>query len=158
MDTVATFESVTNATAGLLGGSRTEAHVGAVDRQPNIGIDLVAVAESHVLLFNRMRDYLHGEPLEEAWPDMVGLAESCELGQWMLNEGGSLFGHLSSFVRLREAHLEFHQGAASVMEKVQAGSWIAAEHMRKQEFSQSLRRVLIMVTELNEDIRNLSAN
>ncbi|HLP97688.1 MAG TPA: CZB domain-containing protein [Sideroxyarcus sp.] len=155
MDTVATFESVTNATTGLFGG-RAEAHV--EDRLSNMGIDLVAVAESHVLLFNRMRDYLHGEPLEEVWPDMVSFAESCELGQWMANQGRLSFGHLPSFARLREAHIEFHQGAASVLEKVRAGSWIAAEHMRKQEFSQSLRRVLIMVTELNEDIRNSSAS
>jgi hypothetical protein len=39
-----------------------------------------------------------------------------------------------------------------VLAKIHAGSWITAEHMRKSELSQALRRVLITLTELNESI------
>jgi len=35
---------------------------------------------------------------------------------------------------------------------IHEGSWIAAEHIRKSELSQALRRVLITLTELNESI------
>jgi hypothetical protein len=59
---------------------------------------------------------------------------------------------LRSFGRLHEAHTEFHRHASDVQEKIQAGSWIAAEHLRKNELSQALRRVLISLTELNESI------
>jgi len=135
---------------------RVRSGVGLASHQALLGFDLVAAAESHLSLFNRMRDYLHGEPVDTTWFTLEAQSVSCELGEWMENEGKARFGQLPSFVRLCERHAEFHYYAEAVLEKIRSGSWIAAEQMRKQEFSQSLRRVLIMLTELNEDIRALS--
>lgn len=117
-----------------------------------MGIDFVEVAESHVLFFGRIKDYLNGELLDSG-TDLAEFERKCELERWLQGVGATRFGQLRSFIRLRDAHTEFHNLAADVLAMIHAGSWIAAEHMRKNELSQSLRRVLITLTELNEAIR-----
>lgn len=126
-----------------------------IDQIPDpalIGIDFVDVAESHVLFFGRVKDFVHGE-LPESKEDLSEFNQSCELETWLQGVGASRFGELRSFSRLYDAHTEFHQHARDVLAKIHTGSWIAAEHMRKSELSQALRRVLISLTELNESIR-----
>lgn len=120
------------------------------DESP-VGIDFVGVAESHVLFFGRVKDFVHGE-LPHSLSDLTELGQCCELERWLKGVGASRFGQLRSFCRLQEAHAEFHLLASEVLAMIQAGSWIAAERMRKSELSQSLRRVLITITELNESI------
>lgn len=117
----------------------------------SIGIDFVDVAESHVLFYGRVKDFIHGE-LPNTKEDISEFKQNCELEHWLKGFGASSFGHLSSFGRLHDAHAEFHGHAAEVLAKIHAGSWIAAEQMRKRELSQALRRVLITLTELNESI------
>ncbi len=121
----------------------------------SIGIDLVDVAESHVLLFGRVKDFVHGEAVD-APADLDDLAQECELGRWLKGEGASRFGQLHSFGRLHEAHADFHRQALDVLAKIHTGSWIAAEHMRKSELARALRRVLIALTELNDSINKLA--
>ncbi len=116
-----------------------------------IGIDFVEVAEAHVLFFGRVKEFVHGE-LPESNSDLAELGQRCDLDAWLKGVGASRFGQLRSFGRLHEAHAEFHRHASEVQVKIQAGSWIAAEHLRKNELSQALRRVLISLTELNESI------
>ncbi|MBI5007464.1 MAG: CZB domain-containing protein [Nitrosomonadales bacterium] len=115
------------------------------------GIDFVSVAESHVLFFGRVKDFVHGE-LPQSISDLTELGQCCELERWLKGVGISRFGQLRAFARLQEAHTEFHLLASEVLAMIQAGSWISAERMRKDELSQSLRRVLIAITELNESI------
>ena len=43
-----------------------------------IGIDFVDVAESHVLFFGRVKDFVHGE-LPESKEDLSEFNQSCEL-------------------------------------------------------------------------------
>jgi hypothetical protein len=117
----------------------------------SIGIDFVEVAESHVLFFGRVKDFVHGE-LPESLADLKELGHRCELEHWLKGGGASRFGQLRAFSRLHEAHAEFHRHASEVLAMIQAGSWISAEHMRKSELSQALRRMLITLTELNESI------
>jgi hypothetical protein len=116
-----------------------------------LGIDFVDVAESHVLFFGRVKDFVHGE-LPETKSDLSEFSRNCELEVWLQGVGASRFGQLRSFIRLYEAHFEFHRHASEVLAMIHAGSWIAAEHMRRSELSQALRRVLISLTELNESI------
>ena len=116
-----------------------------------VGISFVNVAESHVLFFGRVKDFVHGE-LAGSEADFAEFGPSCELEEWLNGIGASRFGQLRSFCRLHEAHVEFHRHAADVLAMIYAGSWIAAEHIRKSELSQALRRVLIALTELNESI------
>jgi hypothetical protein len=117
----------------------------------SIGIDFVDVAESHVLFFGRVKDFVHGE-LPGSLSDIIESGHDCELEQWLKGDGASRFGQLRAFSRLHEAHAEFHLHAAEVLVMIQAGSWISAENMRKSELSQALRRMLITLTELNESI------
>lgn len=117
----------------------------------SIGIDFVEVAESHVLFFGRVKDFVHGE-LPESLADIRESGHRCELEHWLKGIGASRFGQLRAFSRLHEAHAEFHRHAAEVLAMIQAGSWISAENTRKSELSQALRRMLITLTELNESI------
>jgi hypothetical protein len=116
-----------------------------------LGIDFVDVAESHVLFFGRVKDFVHGE-LPESKSDLSEFGRNCELEVWLKGIGAARFGQLRSFGRLYDAHFEFHRHATEVLAMIHAGSWIAAEHMRRSELSQALRRVLITLTELNESI------
>lgn len=118
----------------------------------SLGIEFVGVAESHVLLFSRLKHYVHGES-EEDGDDFVEGARQCELGVWLHGEGLKRFGHLQTFWHLRDIHEKFHDEAEAVLCHLGAGSWVAAEQMCKREFSQSLRRILIALTELNEAIK-----
>ncbi len=120
----------------------------------SIGIDFVSVAEAHVLFFGHVKDFILGELLESK-EDMAEVRQSCDLERWLQGVGASRFGHLPAFGRLHDAHTEFHCHAAEVLANVHAGSWIAAEQLRKKELSQALRRVLITLTELNESINRL---
>jgi hypothetical protein len=116
-----------------------------------IGIDFVEVAESHVMFFGRVKDFVNGE-LPHSKDELDEFGQSCDLERWLKGTGASRFGQLRAFNRLHEAHAEFHRHALDVMAMIHAGSWIAAENLRKSELSQALRRVLITVTELNESI------
>jgi Chemoreceptor zinc-binding domain len=117
-----------------------------------IGIDFVEVAESHVLFFGQIKGFVNGE-MPDAKTDLAEFRHGCELEGWLQGAGASRFGHLRSFGRLHDAHIDFHRHAADVLAMIHAGSWLAAEHMRKSELSQALRRVLITLTELNESIK-----
>jgi hypothetical protein len=121
-----------------------------------IGVDFVEVAESHVLFFGRIKDFVHGE-LPESKADLAEFGQCCKLEKWLKEGGASRFGELRSFDRLHDAHSEFHRHAADVLAMIHAGSWIAAEQIRKCELSQALRRLLIALTELNESIKKRCA-
>lgn len=121
-----------------------------------IGIDFVEVAESHVLFYGRVKDFVHGE-LPESNADIAEFEQCCKLEGWLKEGGVSRFGELRSFNRLHDAHSEFHRHAADVLAMIHAGSWIAAEQIRKCELSQALRRLLIALTELNESIKKRCA-
>ena len=116
-----------------------------------IGIDFVEVAESHVLFFGRVKDFVHGE-LPESKEDLAEVDQNCKLDRWLKGVGASRFGQLRAFSRLHDAHVEFHHHASDVLAKIHEGSLITAENMRKSELSQALLRVLITLTELNESI------
>lgn len=126
-------------------------HIDQTQAPKDVGINFVDVAESHVLFFGRIKDFVLGE-LRESKPDLAEFGQSCALEGWLTGIGATRFGQLRSFARLHEAHMEFRRHAGDVLAMVHAGSWIAAEHIRKSELSQALRRVLIALTELNESI------
>ncbi len=117
----------------------------------SIGIDLVEVAESHVLLFGRVKDFVNGAP-PDAQAHLPELEQDCGLARWLKGIGASRYGHLTSFGLLHEAHAEFHRRAIKVVEQIHSGSWIAAEQMRKNELASALRRLLIALAELNDAI------
>lgn len=133
--------------------NRSQDRTGQVSDGMSIGIDFVVVAESHVLLFNRLKHYVHGESEGDEGEEFVEHARGCELKAWLQGEGENRFGQLQAFGQLRDIHEKFHDEAQAVLAHLHAGSWIAAEQMCKREFSQSLRRLLITLTELNEVLK-----
>lgn len=147
---------ITNSIANEVGTARMrfDAERGTTRSSGNasaeFGIDFVVVAESHVLIFSRMKDYVYGETQDISVFESIVRSDSCLLGRWLEGEGKVNFGSLSSFSRLSHAHSEFHACADQVLDKMNSGSWLAAERVLKQDFSRSLRRILIALTELNE--------
>ena len=123
----------------------------------SIGINLVEVAESHVLLFGRVKDFVNGAP-PDAQVNLPELEHDCGLARWLKGIGASRYSHLSSFGLLREAHVEFHRQAIEVIGKIHSGSWVAAEQMRKNELAGALRRLLIALAELNDSINKPAWN
>lgn len=116
----------------------------------DFGIDFVSVAESHVLMFSRMKDYVYGEIQDVSVFESIARSDACHLGRWLEANGKEGFGHLSAFDRLVTSHAEFHGWADEVLSRMNDGSWMAAERVLKQDLSRSLRRILIALTELNE--------
>lgn len=127
--------------------SRSNERFGANSANPSF----VAMAESHVMLFSSLKLYLQGE-LEGSNGDFVDHWRRCELGKWLQGEGEMSFAHLKPFGRLRDVHNQFHVDVDAVLEKLHEGSWIAAEQLSKSDLSQSLRRLLMALTELNDVI------
>lgn len=114
------------------------------------GIDLVAVAESHVLVFGRMRELVHGElPVT---PALAALRRDCRLESWLKEEGAFYFSRLKSFGHLREVHDEFHVHMADVLDKVASGAWSAAEQVRKSELSRALHLLLLALIDFNHSV------
>jgi hypothetical protein len=147
---------ITNSIANEMGSAkmRFDAARGSARPSGNAAlefcIDFVAVAESHVLMFSRLKDYVYGETQDVSVFESIVRSDACHLGKWLDGEGKLNFGSLPSFGRLCNAHSEFHTCAAEVLDKMEGGSWLAAERVLKQDFSRSLRRILIALTELNE--------
>lgn len=144
--------SVTNemSAAPRSSGAGRDAPMSPRRNSPDFGIDFVTVAESHVLVFSRMKDYVYGEIQDVSVFESIARSDACHLGKWLESGGKESFGHLSAFNRLISSHAEFHGWADEVLNKMNDGSWMAAERVLKQDLSRSLRRILIALTELNE--------
>lgn len=137
--------------AGRMPAAAAHHAASSTGRAPfDFGIDFVSVAESHVLMFSRMKDYVYGEIQDVSVFESIARSDACHLGRWLEGEGKESFGHLSAFGRLVSSHDEFHGWADEVLNRMNDGSWMAAERVLKQDLSRSLRRILIALTELNE--------
>lgn len=144
----------------MLDNNATEDYLG-VTRYPSLTavmgqIDLVEAAESHMQWRSKLKKHINGEVMETWLPSSAGMDDWCGLGRWLNGPGETLFGNLSVFRRLRGEHAEFHRLAALILTKVQEGSLLEAEALLNQEFSQSQRRILVALTELNEVMRDMN--
>lgn len=116
-------------------------------------LNLVAAAEAHVLWKARLGHHVYGtirEPLDSA---PVGQDGICQLGSWI---NGSIFEPLlgsDMYQQLCDAHEQFHQLSALVIEKLKVGDRSGAESLFKNEYSQSLRLIIQALVEINKILK-----
>ncbi|MCR4298356.1 MAG: CZB domain-containing protein, partial [Gallionella sp.] len=87
------------------------------------------------------------EPLESA---LVGQDGICQLGNWI---NGSAFEPLRGsaiYQQLHDAHRQFHQMGALIIERLEAGDHSDAERIFVNEYSQSLRHIIQSLVAINK--------
>lgn len=119
-------------------------------REMRSRLNLVAAAEAHILWKTRLGHHVHGsirEPLESAPLGQDGI---CQLGSWIK---GSVFEPLRGsdvYQQLSDAHQQFHQMGALIIEKLKAGDRNGAEKIFLNEYSQALRHIIQSLIEINK--------
>ena len=119
-------------------------------REMRSRLNLVAAAEAHILWKTRLGHHVHGsirEPLESAPLGQDGI---CQLGNWI---NGSVFDPLRGsdvYQQLSDAHQQFHQMGALIIEKLKASDHSGAEKIFANEYSQSLHQIIQALTEINK--------
>jgi len=119
-------------------------------REMRSRLNLVAAAEAHILWKARLGHHVHGnirEPLESA---PVGQDGICQLGSWI---NGSVFEPLRGsnvYQQLSDAHQQFHQMGALIIEKLKAGDRSGAEKIFLNEYSLALRHIIQSLIDINK--------
>lgn len=112
--------------------------------------NLVVAAEAHILWKARLGHYIHGnirEPMESA---TVGQDGICQLGNWI---NGSVFESLRGsdvYKQLHDAHRQFHQMGALIIEKLDTDDRSGAEKIFMNEYNQSLHNIIRSLVEINK--------
>lgn len=117
------------------------------------GFDPITVAEMHVLWKTRLGHHVQGNICEPLELSLVGQGGACQLENWLNDLASEPFYKTGSYGQLNEAHQQFHQVGASIVEKLKAGDHAGADALFKNEYSQSLQRIIWSLTEINRHIQ-----
>ncbi|MGW8248288.1 MAG: CZB domain-containing protein [Acidiferrobacterales bacterium] len=93
------------------------------------GLNVTTAIESHMRWKARLAEYINGNSKESLDPEQIAQDDQSILGQWIYGIGGETFGDVPGFAELRECHARFHQCAADVVRKVDAGQQEEARQM-----------------------------
>ena len=113
-------------------------------------LNLVAAAEEHILCKTRLGHHVQGnlrEPLESAALGQDGI---CQLGSWINGSVLEPFCEPEVHQQLSEAHQQFHQFGALIIERLKAGDRSGAAEIFRNEYNQSLRQIIQALTEINK--------
>lgn len=117
-------------------------------------LNLLSAAEAHILWKARLGHHIEGnvrEPLENV---LVGQGGFCQLGCWITGPELEPFRNLPEFALLSEAHLQFHNLGAVIVEKIRAGERAAAREIFRGEYNQALRTIIQALTGISRHLRN----
>jgi hypothetical protein len=115
-------------------------------------LNLLAAAEAHVLWKTRLGHHVQGNIRESLESAPVGQDGICQLGNWINGSVLESFCELDEFRQLKEAHQQFHQFGELIIEKLKAGNRSGAGAIFNNEYSQSLRRIIQSLTEINKHL------
>ena len=110
------------------------------------GLDFDGAISAHKNWKRRLLEFVGGKG-EVLDPSVVGREDKCALGCWIYGDGLSLQG-TSLYVSLKHEHADFHQCAANVIRKYQAGDGRNARAMISDEFSQRSDKVIGLLDEM----------
>jgi len=84
-------------------------------------------------------------------PSEVGLDHKCVLGQWIYSEGAR-HSALPEFTKLKYEHARFHQAAAEITRRANAGDSIEAEiePCANSEFSMASAAMILAIIAMKE--------
>ena len=115
--------------------------------------NLVAAAEAHILWKTRLGHHVQGNIRESLESAPLGQDGICQLGSWINGSVLEQFCGVEVHQQLREAHQQFHQFGDLVIERLKAGDRNGATEMFGNEYSQSLRRIIQALTEINKHLQ-----
>lgn len=113
-------------------------------------LNLVAAAEAHILWKTRLGHHVHGTLREPLEPAPVGQDGICQLGSWINGSAFDAFRGTDAYRQLSDAHQQFHQLGALIMEKLKEGDRNSAEKIFMNEYSQALRHTIQSLIEINK--------
>lgn len=116
-------------------------------------LNLVAVAEAHILWKTRLGHHVQGNIRESLDSAPLGQDGICQLGIWINGSVLEPFCDLEVHRQLSEAHQQFHQFGTHIIEKLKAGDRAGAAAIFRNEYSQSLRHIIQALTEINKHLQ-----
>ena len=133
---------------GFLGADR------ARKRELRSRLNLVAVAEAHILWKTRLGHHVQGTIRESLDSAPVGQDGICQLGSWINGSVLAPFCEPEVHRQLSEAHRDFHQSGNLIIERLKAGDRNGAAETFRDEYNQSLRRIIQALTVINRQLQD----
>jgi hypothetical protein len=112
--------------------------------------NLVAAAEAHILWKTRLGHHVQGNIRESLESAPLGQDGICQLGSWINGSVLEPFCEPEVHQQLSEAHRQFHQSGALIIERLKAGDRSGAAAIFRNEYNQSLRQIIQALTEINK--------
>ena len=116
-------------------------------------LNLVAAAEAHILWKTRLGHHVNGSIRESLESAPIGQDGICQLGSWIDGSAFDSFRGSGVYQVLSDAHHQFHQLGALVVEKLKAGDRSSAEKIFMNEYSQALRQTIQSLIEINKALQ-----
>jgi Chemoreceptor zinc-binding domain len=132
----------------FLGVNPSRAHSRA--RELRGRFNLVAAAEAHILWKTRLGHHVQGNIRESLDSAPLGQDGICQLGSWINGSVLEPFCELGVHQQLSDAHRQFHQFGALVIERLKAGDRDGAAEIFRNEYNQSLRQIIQALAEINK--------
>ena len=116
-------------------------------------LNLVAVAETHILWKVRLGHHVRGIMRESLESAPLGQDGICQLGSWINGSVLEPFCEPEVHRQLSEAHRQFHQLGSLIIERLKGGDHSGAAEIFGNEYNQSLRRIIQSLTEINKRLQ-----
>ena len=119
--------------------------------------DLVTAAETHILWRARLGHHIRGTIPESLNAAPLGQDGICLLGSWIRGSVLKPFCEPDMHQQLKEAHQNFHHSGNLIIERLKAGDRAGAEALFHDEYTPSLRGIIIALTAINKQLHNAQA-
>lgn len=116
-------------------------------------LNLVAAAEAHILWKTRLGHHVQGNMRESLESAPLGQDGICQLGSWINGSVLEPFCEPEVHQQLSDAHRQFHQFGSLIIERLKGGDRGGAAAIFENEYSQSLRRIVRALTEINKRLQ-----
>jgi len=116
-------------------------------------LNLVAAAEAHILWKTRLGHHVQGNVRESLDSAPLGQDGICQLGSWINGAVLEPFCEPETHHQLSEAHRQFHEFGVHIIERLKEGDHGGAAEVFRNEYSQSLRRIIQALTEVNKRLQ-----
>jgi len=123
------------------------------ERELRSRLNLVAAAEAHIVWKTRLGHHVQGVIRESLDSAPLGQDGICQLGNWINGSVLEPFCEPEVHRQLSEAHERFHQCGVLVIERLKGGDRKGAEAIFLGEYSQSLRRIIQALTQINKRLQ-----
>jgi hypothetical protein len=112
-------------------------------------LNIIAAAEAHVVWKNRLGHHVRGAGSEPIGAALFGQDGICQLGRLINGSAFSEIRDRDEYRQLRDAHQQFHQLTAVVVEKLEAQDRSGAATLFENEYSAALRDILQSLGRIN---------